>query len=114
MLTAGGVVGMRAVRRTGMGAGGFVSTSVPDQTVDRPAIRLSLLALLIAPLVAGCASSRPDAGTAGSSAPRAVRNVVPAGLTPGEQIDYAGHRCGNPNFYVKTHPCLFPKRNVTP
>lgn len=95
-------------------AAGFVSTFIPDQTVDRPAIRLSLLALLIAPLVAGCASSRPDSGTVGSSAPKAVRNAVPAGLTPGEQIDYAGHRCRNPNFYVKTHPCLFPKRNVTP
>ncbi|HKU00385.1 MAG TPA: hypothetical protein VJS30_28195 [Paraburkholderia sp.] len=29
---------------------------------------------------------------------------------PGEQIDYAGHRCGNPNEHVKTHLCLFPRR----
>ncbi|RQR88117.1 hypothetical protein DIE11_01085 [Burkholderia sp. Bp9012] len=94
-------------------AGGLVSTFAPDQIVDRLAIRLSLFALLIAPLVAGCASSRPDTGIAGSSAPKAARNSVPTGLMPGEQIDYAGHRCGNPNFYVKTHPCLFPKRNVT-
>jgi len=37
---------------------------------------------------------------------------MPADLMPGEQIDYAGHRCGNPNLYVKTHPCLFPQRNA--
>ncbi|TGN98333.1 hypothetical protein PL79_004595 [Burkholderia sp. USMB20] len=43
-----------------------------------------------------------------------MRDAVPTGLMPGEQIDHAGHRCGNPNFYVNTHPCLFPKRNVTP
>ncbi|WP_260444703.1 hypothetical protein [Burkholderia sp. Bp8986] len=95
-------------------ADGLVSTFIPYPTVDRPAIRLSLLALLIAPLVAGCASSRPEAGTVGSSAPKAARDAVPTGLMPGEQIDHAGHRCGNPNFYVNTHPCLFPKRNVTP
>ncbi|WP_244108441.1 hypothetical protein [Burkholderia anthina] len=82
--------------------------------MDRSAIRLSLLALLIAPLVAGCASSRPDAASVASSAPKAARHAVPTDLMPGEQIDYAGHRCGNPNFYVKTHPCLFPKRNVNP
>ena len=39
---------------------------------------------------------------------------VPTDLMPGEQIDYAGHRCGNPNLYVKTHNCLFPQRNSTP
>ncbi|WP_124488816.1 MULTISPECIES: hypothetical protein [unclassified Burkholderia] len=44
----------------------------------------------------------------------AAPDAVPTGLMPGEQIDHAGHRCGNPNFYVNTHPCLFPKRNVTP
>jgi hypothetical protein len=36
--------------------------------------------------------------------------VKPANLAPGEQIDYAGHRCGNPNLYVKTHLCIFPRR----
>ena len=80
--------------------------------MNPPAIRLSLLALLIAPLVAGCAFPRPDAATVTSPAPKAARNAMPADLMPGEQIDYAGHRCGNPNFYVKTHPCLFPKRSV--
>ena len=31
-------------------------------------------------------------------------------LALGEQIDYAGHRCGNLNLHVKTHRCLFPRR----
>ncbi|WP_230941335.1 hypothetical protein [Burkholderia diffusa] len=91
-------------------AGGLVSIFAPDQTVDRPAIRLSLLALLIAPLAAGCALFPPDGETVGSSAPKAMRDAVPTALMPGEQIDYAGHRCGNPYFYVKVHPCLFPRR----
>ncbi|MBN3833047.1 hypothetical protein G3N64_14490 [Burkholderia sp. Ac-20344] len=67
-----------------------------------------MIAVLIVPLFAGCASTRSDAA---STAPGAVRKAVPADLMPGEQIDYAGHRCGNPNLYVKTHTCLFPQRN---
>jgi hypothetical protein len=35
---------------------------------------------------------------------------APTDLAPGEQIDYAGHRCGNPNLYVKMHLCVFPRR----
>ncbi len=31
-------------------------------------------------------------------------------LGPGEQVDYAGHRCGNPNLHIKTHLCLYPRR----
>lgn len=75
------------------------------------AIRLSLIAVLIVPLFAGCASSRSDTGTIASAS---ARKPVPADLMPGELIDYAGHRCGNPNLYVKTHPCLFPQRNPAP
>ncbi|CAB3748278.1 hypothetical protein BPA30113_05269 [Burkholderia paludis] len=79
--------------------------------MHRPALRLALIAVLIVPLFAGCASTR--SGTA-STAPVAARKPPPADLMPGEQIDYAGHRCGNPNLYVKTHNCLFPKRNLAP
>ncbi|WP_246637196.1 hypothetical protein [Burkholderia catarinensis] len=79
--------------------------------MPRPAIRPVLIAVLIVPLFAGCASTRPG-NTA--TTPAAARKPVPADLMPGEQIDYAGHRCGNPNLYVKTHTCLFPQRNPTP
>ncbi|WP_260426582.1 MULTISPECIES: hypothetical protein [unclassified Burkholderia] len=89
----------------------LVSTFIPDQTVHRPVIRLSLIAVLIVPLFAGCVSTRSDTGAA---VPAAAREPAQADLMPGEQIDYAGHRCGNPNLYVKTHPCVFPKRNVMP
>ncbi|MCA8488311.1 hypothetical protein [Burkholderia arboris] len=92
-------------------AGGPVQTFIPDRKVDRPAIRLALIAVLIVPLFAGCASTR--SGTP-AAAPAAARKTVPADLMPGEQIDYAGHRCGNPNLYVKTHTCLFPQRIGTP
>jgi hypothetical protein len=88
-------------------AGGAVQTFIPDQKLHRPVIRVALIAVLIVPLFAGCASTR-------SEPPAAARKPVPADLMPGEQIDYAGHRCGNPNLYVKTHPCLFPQRNVAP
>ncbi|WP_321884075.1 hypothetical protein [Burkholderia cepacia] len=76
--------------------------------MDRPALRLALIAVLIVPLFAGCVSTRSGTPT---NAPAAARKPAPADLMPGEQIDYAGHRCGNPNLYVKTHPCLFPQRN---
>ncbi len=79
--------------------------------MHRPAIRLSLIAILIVPLFAGCVPTRSDPGTTVSAA---ARKPVPTDLMPGEQIDYAGHRCGNPNLYVKTHPCLFPQRNPAP
>ncbi|RQS22298.1 hypothetical protein DIE03_29805 [Burkholderia sp. Bp8992] len=92
-------------------AGGPVQTLVPDRKVDCPAIRLALIAVLIVPLFAGCASTR--SGTT-AAAPAAARKPMPVDLMPGEQIDYAGHRCGNPNLYVKTHACLFPQRNAAP
>ncbi|ASW01570.1 hypothetical protein CJU94_25745 [Paraburkholderia aromaticivorans] len=65
-----------------------------------------LVAAVIAAGLAGCAgNSRKPAGTSDST-----RAAAPANLAPGEQIDYAGHRCGNPNLYVKTHLCVFPRR----
>ena len=88
----------------------------PDRKVPRPAIRLALIAVLIVPLFAGCTSTRSGrtlAASATSTTPAAARKPVPADLMPGEQIDYAGHRCGNPNLYVKTHVCLFPQRSGT-
>ncbi|WP_243771575.1 hypothetical protein [Burkholderia sp. D-99] len=109
-------VGAHAVRDSSMESGRPFLTFKPDRKVHRPAIRLALIAVLIVPLFAGCASTRsgstPDAPTA-SAKPSAARKPVPADLMPGEQIDYAGHRCGNPNLYVKTHVCLFPQRNGT-
>ncbi|NTZ05082.1 hypothetical protein FCJ60_04640 [Burkholderia metallica] len=90
-------------------AGGAVQTFIPDRKLHRPAIRLTLIAVLIVPLFAGCASSTRSGTT--ETAPVAARKPVPADLMPGEQVDYAGHRCGNPNLYVKTHPCVFPQRN---
>ncbi|WP_245169507.1 hypothetical protein [Burkholderia seminalis] len=92
-------------------AGGPVQTFIPDRKVHRPAIRLALIAVLIVPLFAGCVSTR--SGTT-EARPTAARKPVPADLMPGEQIDYAGHRCGNPNLYVKTHPCLFPRPDPAP
>ncbi|AZQ54595.1 hypothetical protein [Burkholderia cenocepacia] len=86
-------------------AGGVVQTFIPDRKVHRPAIRLALTAVLSIPMFAGCASTRSD------TTATAARKPMPADLMPGEQIDYAGHRCGNPNLYVKTHACLFPQRN---
>ncbi|WP_254616772.1 hypothetical protein [Burkholderia metallica] len=92
-------------------AGGAFQTSIPDRKLHRPAIRLTLVAVLIVPLFAGCVSKR-SGGT--ETAAVASREPVPADLTPGEQVDYAGHRCGNPNLYVKTHPCVYPQRNSAP
>ncbi|WP_175909416.1 hypothetical protein [Burkholderia metallica] len=95
-------------------AGGPVQTFTPDRKVYRPVLRLTLIAVLIVTLLAGCASTRSGtATTAPSAAPATARKPAPADLMPGEQIDYAGHRCGNPNLYVKTHTCLFPQRNGT-
>lgn len=79
--------------------------------MNRIAIRSSLIAVLIVTLLAGCASTRSGAGAAVSFN---SRKPAAAGLEPGEQVDYAGHRCSNPNFHVKTHPCVFPRRPATP
>jgi len=83
--------------------------------MNRLSVRSSRLVMLLVPLLvslfAGCTSVRPGTGPAVSaSAPKA--KPAAGELMPGEQVDYAGHRCGNPNLYVKTHPCLFPQRNV--
>ncbi|MBR8220159.1 hypothetical protein KDW50_00895 [Burkholderia ambifaria] len=79
--------------------------------MNRLSVRSSRLVMLVVPLLAGCASVRPDTGPA-ASASAAKAKPVGGELMRGEQIDYAGHRCGNPNLYVKMHPCLFPRRNV--
>ncbi|HIE5946688.1 MULTISPECIES: hypothetical protein [Burkholderia] len=108
--------GIRAVRDSSMECGRPFPTFTPDRKVPRPAIRLALIAVLIVPLFAGCTSTRSGrtpAASATSTTPAAARKPVPADLMPGEQIDYAGHRCGNPNLYVKTHVCLFPQRSGT-
>ncbi|WP_256978369.1 hypothetical protein [Burkholderia sp. HI2500] len=73
-----------------------------------------MIAVLIVPLFAGCTSTRSGTMPTSQATPAAAKKPVPADLMPGEQIDYAGHRCGNPNLYVKTHNCLFPQRNSTP
>ncbi|HIC7207889.1 TPA: hypothetical protein ACW2VG_000505 [Burkholderia stabilis] len=93
-------------------AGGSDQTFIPARKVNRTVLRSALIAILFIPFLAGCASTRSDSGAAATRQPAA--KPVAADLMPGEQIDYAGHRCGNPNLYVKTHPCLFPKRNATP
>ncbi|WDR86117.1 hypothetical protein [Burkholderia ambifaria] len=83
--------------------------------MNRLSARSSHLVMLLVPLLvsllAGCASVRPGTGPAASTSAAKAKPVA-GELMPGEQIDYAGHRCGNPNLYVKTHPCLFPRRNV--
>ncbi|WP_175876966.1 hypothetical protein [Burkholderia sp. BCC0097] len=91
-------------------AGGTVQPFIPDRKLPRPAIRLALIAVLIVPLFAGCASTRSDT----TATYGAARKPVPADRAPGEQVDYAGHRCGNPNLYVKTHPCVYPPRDSAP
>ncbi|HEB3529841.1 hypothetical protein [Burkholderia cenocepacia] len=91
-------------------AGGAVQTFIPDRKLPRPAIRLALIAVLIVPLFAGCASTRFET----TATYGAARKPVPADRVPGEQVDYAGHRCGNPNLYVKTHPCVYPPRDSAP
>ncbi|WP_261318097.1 hypothetical protein [Burkholderia cepacia] len=108
--------GIHAVRDSRMECGRPFPTFTPDRKVHRPAIRLALIAVLIVPLFASCTSTRsvpPPNVSATSTTPAAARKPVPADLMPGEQIDYAGHRCGNPNLHVKTHVCLFPQRSGT-
>ncbi|TKI19912.1 hypothetical protein FCO27_19280, partial [Bacillus pumilus] len=57
----------------------------------------------------GCATG--DMATSGSAAAGRAK-ALPKDLAPGEQVDYAGHRCGNPNLRVKMHPCVFPLQRV--
>ncbi|KVC84448.1 hypothetical protein WI74_33030 [Burkholderia ubonensis] len=79
-------------------ADGPAATSIPTRKVNQIDRRLSVIAVLIIPLLAGCVS----AGVG-------ERKAVAGYPAPGEQVDYAGHRCGNPNLHVKTHPCVFPQ-----
>ncbi|TDG17626.1 hypothetical protein EYW47_37145 [Paraburkholderia silviterrae] len=65
-----------------------------------------LVCMFCVALLAACAQSADR----GASARGPVDNAGQPALLPGEQIDYAGHRCGNPNTHVKTHLCLFPRR----
>jgi hypothetical protein len=71
-------------------------------------LKYSLAAFLAASL-AGCASNSGKS-PASASKSTSTQTVEPPNLAPGEQVDYAGHRCGNPNLYVKTHLCVFPRR----
>ncbi|MET3551750.1 hypothetical protein [Burkholderia sp. 567] len=107
--------GMRIVRRESLDSGRAHHDSSNRSPKNCLSARSSHLVMpvvaLLVSLFAGCASVRPGTGPAAStSAPKA--KPVAGELMPGGQIDYAGHRCGNPNLYVKTHPCLFPQRNV--
>lgn len=69
-----------------------------------------LLATFVAASFAGCVQT-PSKPVVASNAPSTVHKATsPTDLAPGEQVDYAGHRCGNPNLHVKTHLCLFPRR----
>ncbi|EMN1926959.1 hypothetical protein RVV18_001338 [Burkholderia ambifaria] len=83
--------------------------------MNRLSVRSSRLVMLVisllVPLFAGCASVRPGTGPAASTSAAKAKPVA-GELMLGEKIDYAGRRCGNPNLYVKMHPCLFPQRNV--
>ena len=85
------------------------SSSTNDEAANMrvPMLKSSLL-VAVAASFAGCASGggKPAASVKTSTSTQ----QVPADLAPGEQIDYAGHRCGNPNLYVKTHLCVFPRR----
>ena len=69
-----------------------------------------LLAALGAASFAGCAQTASKPVAASSTPSTAHKVATPTDLAPGEQVDYAGHRCGNPNLHVKTHLCLFPRR----
>lgn len=74
----------------------------------RALLQKSALTAILAASLAGCASS--GGKPAASVNPPTSTHKAPTDLAPGEQIDYAGHRCGNPNLHVKTHLCLFPRR----
>ncbi|MDN7556789.1 hypothetical protein [Burkholderia orbicola] len=108
--------GVRAGRDRNIDRGRRCSDFRPGpRKLPRPAIRLALIAVLIAPLFAGCASTRSDTtATSGAARKPVPADRVPADRVPGEQVDYAGHRCGNPNLYVKTHPCVYPPRDSAP
>lgn len=74
----------------------------------RTLLQKSALTAIVATSLAACASSSGKPADAVKPATSAHKS--PTDLAPGEQIDYAGHRCGNPNLHVKTHLCLFPRR----
>jgi type IV pilus biogenesis protein CpaD/CtpE len=74
----------------------------------RALLQKSALLMILAAGLAGCASS--GGKPAASANTSASMQKAPTDLAPGEQIDYAGHRCGNPNLYVKMHLCVFPRR----
>ncbi|TFE39411.1 hypothetical protein E2553_21440 [Paraburkholderia dipogonis] len=74
----------------------------------RTLLQKSALMAVLAASLAGCASS--SGKPADAVKPSTSTHKSPTGLALGEQIDYAGHRCGNPNLHVKTHLCLFPRR----
>jgi hypothetical protein len=70
-----------------------------------------LAALFVIASLIGCAKpvGKPVV-TAGKSTSTHKAVPPPMKLGPGEQVDYAGHRCGNPNLHIKTHLCLYPRR----
>ncbi len=68
-----------------------------------------LTAVAVAGL-AGCAQTPRTSAVGGGGASSVQTAKTAPDLMPGEQVDYAGHRCGNPNLHVKTHLCLFPRR----
>lgn len=83
----------------------------------RALLLTSLVTTLAVAGLGGCAntagrSAHADAAAGDSTraANAAKKPSPPTDLLPGEQIDYAGHRCGNPNLHVKTHLCLYPRR----
>jgi type IV pilus biogenesis protein CpaD/CtpE len=74
----------------------------------RALLQKSALTAILAASLAACAGSSGKPADAGK--PSTSTHKSPVDLAPGEQIDYAGHRCGNANLHVKTHLCLFPRR----
>jgi len=70
----------------------------------------SLVAAIIAATLAGCAQPGKKTVEAGTTLAPAQNKEALKDLAPGEQVDYAGHRCGNPNLHIKTHLCIFPRR----
>jgi len=59
-------------------------------------LKPTLIALVLAASLNGCASTRAFSAS-GARQPR-------AGV-----VDYAGHPCGNQNMHVKMPVCLFPR-----
>lgn len=69
-----------------------------------------LMAASVVASFVGCAQTASKPVVASNTPSTAHKATPPTDLAPGEQVDYAGHRCGNPNLHVKTHLCLFPRR----